>query len=313
VRAFKQQRSGVPDEGPQDDHARMDALRSWLANGNHIFGVDPRRRHGQHGHARQLLAEDLPADKASSGEWQALASALDRHTVRGGMAELSAEERQVITLAYLEGRTNREIAAMLGVSVSTVRRRLWFGLKRLEAYMSRTRSWVSAVIMLGAGYVVERTAKLGHSLSADWTHKVASSAAVGAVAVAAIGLTAISPDSIRPHATTALAASGLSSMTAYGDGVLPADISDVRPAPIQVPRVVTADRSQSAIPKAKVIPLVYIPQTRPGDGDGDGADHPGLGCHGNPTSAAPPVPVGPPINRPPGSPVTHPTAGGCRA
>jgi len=174
VRAFKQQGSDAPDEEPQDEHARMDAVRSWLANGNHIFGVDPRRRHGHHGHARQLLAEDLRADKATSGEWQALASALDRHTVRGGMAELSAEERQVITLAYLEGRTNREIAAMLGVSVSTVRRRLWVALKRLEAYIGRTRSWVSAVLVLGAGYVVERTSKLAHSLDADWTHKVAS-------------------------------------------------------------------------------------------------------------------------------------------
>jgi RNA polymerase sigma factor (sigma-70 family) len=311
VRAFKQQRSDVPDEGQRDDYARMDALRSWLANGNHIFGVDPRRRHGQHGHARQLLAEDLPADKASSGEWQALASALDRHTVRGGMAELSAEERRVITLAYLEGRTNREIAAMLGVSVSTVRRRLWFGLKRLEAYMSRTRSWVSAVIMLGAGYVLERTAKLGHSLSGDWTHKVASTAAVGAVAVAAIGLTAISPDSTRPHATTALAAAGLASTSAFGDRVLPGDTLNVRPAPIEVARALTTGTPHSAIPTAGVIPLVHITQTKPDDGDG--ADHPGRGCHGNPTSAPPRVPVGPPINRPPGSPVTHPTAGGCRA
>ena len=316
MRAFGQQRSDFPDEGPLDDHARLDALRSWLANGNHIFGVDPRRRRGHHGHARQLLAEDLPKDKASSGEWKALASALDRHTVRGGMAELSAEERRVITLAYLEGRTNREIAVILGVSVSTVRRRLWFGLKRLEAYMSRTRSWVSAVVMLGAGYLVERTAKLGHALSADWTHKVASTAAVGVVAVTAIGLTAISPDSTRPHAATALAAAGLSSRTAFGDRVLPADVSNVRPAPIRVARVVTADRLQRAIPKAKLIPLVHITQSNPedgdGDGDSDGDGQPGRGCHGNPTSAPPRVPVGPPIHRPPGSPVTHPRAGGCR-
>jgi len=311
VRAFKQQRSDVPDEGPADDHARMDAVRSWLANGNHIFGVDPRRRRGHHGHARQLLAEDLQADKASSGEWHALASALDRHTVRGGMAELSAEEHRVITLAYLEGRTNREIAAILGVSVSTVRRRLWFGLKRLEAYISRTRSWVSAILVLGAGYVVERTTKLGHNLSADWTHKVASTVAFGAVAVAAIGLTAISPDSTRPHATAPLAAAGLAFRTGVGDRVLPAEMSKVRPAPIQIGRAVIADRSHSAVAAADMIALVQITQSKPDAGDGGG--HSGLGCQGNPTSAPPRVPIGPPINRPPGSPVTHPTAGGCRA
>jgi hypothetical protein len=311
VRAFKQQRSDVPDEGPDDDHARMDALRSWLARGNHIFGVDPRRRHGNHGHARQLLAEDLRSDNGSSGEWQALASALDRHTVRGGMAELSAEEHRVITLAYLEGRTNREIAAMLGVSVSTVRRRLWFGLKRLDAYISRTRSWVSAILVLGAGYVIERTVRLGHTLSDDWTHKVVSTAAVGAVAVAAIGLTAISPDSTKPHATTALAAAGLGSRTGLRDRVFPADMSNARPAPIQIARVVTSDKVHIGIPTAEVLPLVHVTQSKP-DG-GDVAGHRGRGCHGNPTSAPPRVPVGPPIGRPPGSPVTHPTAGGCRA
>ncbi|HEY8634037.1 MAG TPA: sigma-70 family RNA polymerase sigma factor [Candidatus Dormibacteraeota bacterium] len=310
MRAFKQQGSDAPDEEPQDEHARMDAVRSWLANGNHIFGVDPRRRHGHHGHARQLLAEDLRADKATSGEWQALASALDRHTVRGGMAELSAEERQVITLAYLEGRTNREIAAMLGVSVSTVRRRLWVALKRLEAYIGRTRSWVSAVLVLGAGYVVERTSKLAHSLDADWTHKVASTVAVGAVAVAAIGLTAMSPDSTRPHATTAPAAAALVSRAGVGDRVLPADMSNVRPVPVQVARVVIPDISHSAIPTAEVIPLVHITQSKPADGDGS---LPGQGCLGNPTSAPPPVPVGSHANHPTGPPVTHPTAGGCRA
>jgi predicted DNA-binding protein (UPF0251 family) len=311
VRAFNQQGAGAPDDGPEDDHARLDAVRSWLANGTHIFGVDPRRRQGHHGHARQLLAEDLRADKATTGEWQALASALDRHTVRGGMAELSSEERQVITLAYLEGRSNGEIAAMLGVSVSTVRRRLWLGLKRLESYLSRTRNWVSAVLVLGAGYVAERSARLGHTLSADWSHKVASTVAVGAVAVAAIGLTAISPDSTRPHATPAAAAAGLASIASAGGRVLPAHLSNVRPVPIVVAGVVTSNQAHTATATGEVLPVVHIPQSKP-DG-GDVAGHPGLGCHGNPTSAPPRVPVGPPIDRPRGSPVTHPTAGGCRA
>jgi Sigma-70, region 4 len=311
VRAFKQQRADLPDEGPQDEHARMDALRSWLANGNHIFGVDPRRRHGQHGHARQLLAEDLPADKANAGEWQALASALDRHTVRGGMAELTTEESRVITLAYLEGRTNREIAAMLGVSVSTVRRRLWVGLKRLEAYMSRTRSWVSAVLVLGAGYVIERAAKLGHALNADWAHRVASTAAVGAVAVAAIGLTAISPDSTSPHPKAAVAAAALAATMGVRDRVLPGEMSKVGHTPIQLARVVISKQGHAVIPTAGVVPLVNITQSKPDDVDGAG--HRGRGCHGNPTSAPPSVPVGPRANHPAGPPVTHPGAGGCRA
>src|ERR1700675_4690211 len=139
----------APIEAPSGDHGRLDAVRSWLANGHHIFGIDPRRRLGHHRHARQLLADDLGAGQARAGEWQALASPLDRHTIRGGMAELTDEQRRVITLAYLEGRTNREIAAMLGVSVSTVQRRLWAALKRLDAYVSHTKDRISALILLG--------------------------------------------------------------------------------------------------------------------------------------------------------------------
>src|SRR5450759_5505455 len=97
------------------------------------------------------------------------------------MTELSGDERRVITLAYLEGRTNREIAAILGVSVSTVRRRLWVALERLDAYISRTRTWLSAIVLLGSGYLISRAHKLEQAASADWTQKVASTLAVGAL------------------------------------------------------------------------------------------------------------------------------------
>src|SRR4029077_14045733 len=99
----------------------MGCVCSWLSTGMHTFAIDPRRRRGHHGRARKLLADDRSTGSSTSGTWQALGSALDRHTVRSGMTELSPDERKVITLAYLEGRTNREIAAILGVSVSTVR------------------------------------------------------------------------------------------------------------------------------------------------------------------------------------------------
>jgi predicted DNA-binding protein (UPF0251 family) len=278
----------------------MDAMRSWLASGNHIFGVDPRRRLGHHGHARQLHAEDLREGHASAGEWQALASALDRHTIRGGMAELSAEERRVITLAYLEGRTNREIADMLGVSVSTVRRRLLVGLKRLDAYVSRTRSWLTAVLLLGAAYAIERTVKLERWANADWTHKLASTVAVGAVAVAAIGLTAISPDSVRPETSTHATAPGLATRPTADETAPSAEVSDV--GPVQSVRILNADGSHHVSPIVRVITPVDSPS-------GDG---PSQGCQSNPTSAAPPVPVGSPSGHPAGAPVSHPTAGGCR-
>src|SRR4029077_20973911 len=115
-----------------EEGGRMNAMRSWLVSGVHVFVVDPRGRFGRHGRTRELLVVERPTHHESSERWQTLAAALHRHTVRDRLAQLSAAERRVITLAYLEGQTNREIAAMLGVSVSTVRRRLMVALEHLD-------------------------------------------------------------------------------------------------------------------------------------------------------------------------------------
>jgi predicted DNA-binding protein (UPF0251 family) len=280
----------------------VDALRSWLANGTHIFGVDPRRRLGRHPHARQALADDPRAGDAASGAWQTLASALHRHTVGGGMSELSAEERQVITLAYLEGRSNREIAAALGVSVSTVRRRLWAALQRLDAYISRTGAWLSAILLLGAGYVIDRTAQLGRWVKPDWTQRVASTVAATAVTAAAIGLTATIPDSTSPGTRAAAPAITAGSLASEQPG--PLRLTSIGPA--QTASVPSADRSHGPSPFVKTAANVITVANPPGTG----SHHPNQGCDGNPTSAAPPVPVG---RHSGGAPVSHPGKGGCHA
>lgn len=299
MRAFKDQRTDAPVEGSPADQGRLDAVRSWLANGRHIFGIDPRRRRGHHRHARQLLADELRAGQAPAGEWQALASALDRHTIRGGMAELSAEERRVITLAYLEGRTNREIAAMLGVSVSTVRRRLWAALKRLDAYVSHTRTWLSAIILLGAAYLGTRAQRLERIVSADWTQRAAATLAAGAVVAVAVGLTGVMPDSAgatkwsRPAAAPLIAAAPGPGLPVPGSRL--ANLDSLRPSSL---RTAGADLTVEFAPPA---PVAQLPPPTT-------AHHANHGCSGNPTSAAPPVPV---RSHGHGSPVTHPSKGGC--
>ncbi|HVC77746.1 MAG TPA: sigma factor-like helix-turn-helix DNA-binding protein [Candidatus Micrarchaeaceae archaeon] len=303
VRAFKHQGTEAPEEELPVDHGRLDAMRSWLASGHHIFGVDPRRRLGRHGHAKQLLADDLRTHHGSAGEWQALASALDRHTIRGGMAELSPEERRVVTLAYLEGRTNREIAAILGVSVSTVRRRLWVALKRLDAYVSRTKNWLSAMVLLGAGYLVAQAHRLDRFAATDWPQKVASTVAISAVAAAAVALTAVVPDSAGPTRSPATAlAPALAGAPSLGLPQPTALLST--PESVDTSSLQTADHPAGADPTVGVHPPASTAITPPPTGS-----HPNRGCHGNPTSAAPPVPVGRHAH---GAPVSHPTAGGCR-
>lgn len=304
MRAFRAQSSDALVDGPLGDQGRLDAVRSWLANGRHIFGVDPRRRRGHHPHARQLLADDLRASEATNGEWHALASALDRHTIRGGMAELTAEEQRVITLAYLEGRTNGEIAAMLGVSVSTVRRRLWAALKRLDAYVSHTRTWLSAIILLGGAYLGARAHRLERIVSADWTQRALATVAVGAVAAVAIGLTGVLPDSTGVTRSS-LPATGPMVATAPGAGLPSAGSLIANPATAKSAGLQAAGLSTGDAPTAKVVPPAPAAQAPPPSG----AHHPNNGCDGNPTSAPPPVPV---RSHGDGSPVTHPTKGGCR-
>src|SRR5258706_15398358 len=87
---------------------------------------------------------------------------------------------------------------MLGVSVSTVRRRMWVALERLDAYVSRTRTWLSAIILLGVGQVIVRAHRLDRLAHTDWTQKGASTLALGAGAGAAVGLAAVTPDSDGP-------------------------------------------------------------------------------------------------------------------
>lgn len=303
VRAFKDQRTEAAAEGPPGDHARLDAVRSWLANGHHIFGIDPRRRRGHHRHARQLLADDVPAGHAAAGDWQALASALDRQTIRGGMTELSSEQRSVITLAYLEGRTNREIAAILGVSVSTVRRRLWAALKRLDAYVSHTRTWLSALVLVGAGYLTGRAHRLERIVNADWTQRVASTVAVAAVATVAIGLTAVMPDSTG----AGRARTPADQLVAAAPGVrLPSSTAQLSHLDsTQSSTIQTVDLSTRPGSFVRAVPPPPVNQAPPPTG----SHHANHGCGGNPTSAAPTVPVGRHAH---GAPVTHPSAGGCR-
>lgn len=220
------------------------------------------------------------------------------------MTQLSADERRVITLAYLEGRTNREIAAILGVSVSTVRRRLWVALAQLDAYISRTRTWLSAIVLLGAGSLIARAHRLERAANADWTHKLASTVAIGAVTAAAIGLTAVIPDSTgSPRSSTPATGRLIAAAPSMAVPEAPSMLSNLESP--QKSSTHTAGQSTTDALTIRIIPPVSAGGTPPSTV----SHHANHGCGGNPTSAAPPVPVGTHAYR---SPVTHPSAGGCQ-
>jgi hypothetical protein len=289
------------DEAPSvepEAGGRLNAMRSWLVSGVHVFVVDPRRRFGRHGRTRELLVVERPTQHEASERWQTLAAALHRHTVRDGLARLSAAERRIITLAYLEGRTNREIAAMLDVSVSTVRRRLLVALEHLDTFLRRSGAWIAALALAALAYMNGQMARgarwAGSPAAGDRVHLVAATLAVGTLGMAAVGFVSLnrpvapsahSPTAMRPivHVTTGIPSSAIGPLT-VAEAVLPTTTADA---------------------------LAVTTTASSGAHDTSGA--PARRCHGNPTNAPPPTPVGSRWHHPTGPPVTHPGPGGCGA
>lgn len=288
------QQDGRPEiDEPRADPLGLDAMRSWLVSGVHL--VDPRRRFGSHGRARELLVADGQVGPNASRRWQGLASALHRHTVRGGLSELRPNERHVLTLAYLEGRTNREIAALLGVSVTTVQRRLLFALGRLEAYIARTGVWLSAFLVLAAAYAIRpatHAVRLVNAVAAspDRVQRVASTLTAGAMSAAVLGIVAFTSDS---------GMAGKAPRTATAPSVSQTSVS----APL------IASIGSQLLPPSSAAPAIVIDATTPATSVSDTetttasapARHHGKGCGQHS------IPAGPRAGQPTGPP------GGCRS
>jgi RNA polymerase sigma-70 factor (ECF subfamily) len=66
-------------------------------------------------------------------------SSPDHARVRAALAQLTAEQRQVVELAYFGGITCSEIAAQIAIPVGTVKSRLAAGLRQLRDTMGATR------------------------------------------------------------------------------------------------------------------------------------------------------------------------------
>ena len=285
--------------------ARKDAVRSWLVSGIHKFEVDPRRRRGEHARAKELLLVDSH-ERHDTDHWHKLAAAIHRHTLQGGLGQLSPDERRLVTLAYLDGLTNREIAKALGVSVSTIHRRLAAALETLESYISRSGAWLSAVVLALAGGASLRMSRLGRSAvdfvgKADWPQKLAAALAVGAFATAVLGVDSVMPDSATPRSPALITRHFVHPTT---ESLQPLGSSPAAPRTV----VLVQDRpAVSAVPGVKPESPAMATTTKT-----TVAAHQNEGCADNPTSAPPRVPVASENSHPTGAPVIHPTAGGCR-
>ena len=100
-----------------------------------------------------MLASDsgwLPGDRSG---WKGLVTALQRHSVLNALGQLRKGERDILTMAYLEGHTNEEIGRMFRVSARTVSRRLAAALFQLEQHARNVGIWLAAFALVALGVV----------------------------------------------------------------------------------------------------------------------------------------------------------------
>jgi RNA polymerase sigma factor (sigma-70 family) len=116
------------------DPARFDAGRgafaTWLLTVVHHKAVDAVRKESA---ARRRSVAEEP-DDVPGADHQAL-GAVVAGQVRAALGGLPAEQRQALALAYFGGYTQREVAALTGVPLGTVKSRMFTGLARLRALL----------------------------------------------------------------------------------------------------------------------------------------------------------------------------------
>jgi len=288
----------TPDEG-FETRPSVGALRSWLVRGTHKVAVHPRRRTGRNQGTRELLASDagwLPGDRSG---WTGLVSALQRHSVLHALAQLRRGDRDILTMAYLEGHTNEEIGRMLRVSVRTVSRRLAAALSQLEEHARNVGIWVAAFALVALGVVSRPQAtywRLAGALRSDRWNIAAALGTATVITAASIAAVATSPVSTFASPSTFSPAG----RSINAPPVTLTTIGDLPSAPVTVVTPVV----DPAAPGHKSKPT-HDPVTQASAAD---TTH---GCGGNPTDAPPVTPIGPRGDGPHTSPVTHPGPGGC--
>jgi RNA polymerase sigma-70 factor (ECF subfamily) len=118
---------------------RFDAARgnpcAWLLTVARTRAIDRLRVESRRRTVEPLeSAADLPADEPGPDIQSVHAER--RLKVREAMAQLSAEQRQAITIAYFDGLSQSEIASALGQPLGTVKTRIRLGMQRLRTLLA---------------------------------------------------------------------------------------------------------------------------------------------------------------------------------
>ncbi|GHE12967.1 sigma-70 family RNA polymerase sigma factor [Klenkia taihuensis] len=110
------------------------SVASWLLAMVHHKAVDAVRREESH-RRRQTRAEDdlrMSEPIASRDVEDEAADRVVSERVRSALQSLPAPQREALTLAYYGGYTQREVAALTGTPLGTVKTRMLAGMRRLK-------------------------------------------------------------------------------------------------------------------------------------------------------------------------------------
>jgi RNA polymerase sigma-70 factor (ECF subfamily) len=106
------------------------SVRTWVLSIVRNRGIDQIRSLASRRRTQDRLEQSAPTSQPS----EAFAEAWHRYRserVGEALGTLPPEQREVITLAHLHGRTQQEIARHLGLPLGTVKGRMRLGLKKL--------------------------------------------------------------------------------------------------------------------------------------------------------------------------------------
>jgi RNA polymerase sigma factor (sigma-70 family) len=112
-------------------------LGPWLAAIARRVAIDLYRREAVR--AADPLESAAPGDPALVSAPETAEAIYDVWEVREAVAQLPAEEQQIVRLQHLDGFTHAQIAERLGVAVGTVKSRSFRAHKRLAAMLGHLR------------------------------------------------------------------------------------------------------------------------------------------------------------------------------
>ncbi len=114
--------------------AQRGAALSWILTMAHRRAVD-RVRASQSGHDRDMKIGIRDLDRDFDQVTESVEIRIEHERVKRAMIQLTALQREAISLAYYGGYSHSEVASLLSVPIGTVKTRLRDGMIRLRDAM----------------------------------------------------------------------------------------------------------------------------------------------------------------------------------